>query len=315
MYESFRSPSLEGNLLGTVATRGFHVYLPPSYESGERHYPVIYALPGWGNMGNAADVGIPEAVARWVQTGKMPEAIIVEVDIHGNNYVGDFYQSNPVIGDWVGYISEDLVGYMDGKYRTLPDPASRAIVGLNDSGGYGAIRMGLLRPDVFGIVVTMAPGIGSEPFLKNCAIKAYFVETGYMWAPAWACIELATALSLSFASDPNKRPVAPQPATMVDGKWQLTPEVWEKAVKVHPKYDIQRYTEQKARLKAMLFVQSATDQAMNISDVRDFVKAMQEIGIPVDYREVITPDPWGHHFWDNDMLMDFLSQQLVAESR
>ncbi len=312
VYESFRSPSLAGNMLDIATTRTFVVHLPASYDSGDKRYPVLYALPLW-TTGNARDFGLPEALGRWVEAGKMPEAIIVEVDSHSTHYVGDFYQSNPVIGDWSGYVAKDLVGYIDGKYRTLPDPASRALLGLEDAGGGGAIHMGLKRPDVFGIVATQAPGLGSEVFLKDCAIKAYFTGSGHMWAPAWACMELAQALSLNFAADPNKRPVSPEPATKVNGRWQLTPEVWEKGKRVHPSYDLDGYSQQSARLKAMLLVQSATDQATNISNVRNFVKTMEEIGIPVDYREVITPDPWGHHFWDNDMLMGFLSKQLVAQ--
>ncbi len=312
VYESFRSPSLAGNMLEIATTRTFMVHLPASYDSGDKRYPVLYALPLW-TTGNATDFGIPDALARWVQAGKMPEAIIVEVDSHSTHYVGDFYQSNPVIGDWSGYVAKDLVGYIDGKYRTLPDPASRALLGLEDAGGHGSIRMGLTRPDVFGIVVAMAPGLGPEPFLRDCAIKAYFTGTGHMWAPAWACLELAQALSLNFAADPNQRPVAPEPATMVNGKWQLTPEVWEKAKKVHLINDVATYKSQNSRLKAMLLVHSATDQAEPTIEIRKLVEAMLEAGVPVDYREVITPDEWGHHFWDNEMLFEFLSKQLVAE--
>lgn len=240
VIESFRSPSLAGNMLDIATTRSFIFHLPASYDKGDKRYPVIYALPLWTD-GNANDFGIPDALGRWVQAGKIPEAIIVEVDMQSTEYVGDFYQSNPVVGDWVGYIAEDLVSYIDGKYRTLPDPASRAIIGLEDAGGGGALIMGLRRPDVFGVVVTMAPGIGSEPFLKDCAIKAYFTGSGHMWAPPWACKQLAVALSLSFASN------------------------------------------------------------------------SVETGIPVYYREVVTPAEWGHHYWDNDMLLDFLSKQLVFE--
>lgn len=312
VYESFRSPSLAGNMLGIAATRTFLVYLPASYDSGDKRYPVIYALPLW-TSGNAADFGLPDALGWWVKDGKMPEAIIVDVDVHSVDYVGDFYQSNPVVGDWPGYVAEDLVGYIDGKYRTLADPASRALVGLEDAGGGGAIHMGLKRPDVFGIVATMAPGLGSEHFLRDCAIKTYFTGSGHMWAPPWACKQLAVALSLSFAANSDKPPFAPEPAIEVDGRWQLVPEVWEKGKRVHPKYDLDGYKSQDARLKAMLLVQSATDQATNVNEVRQFVQAMIDAGIPVDYRELITPDEWGHHFWDNEMLFEFLSKQLVAK--
>jgi hypothetical protein len=313
VHEVFRSSSLEGNLLGTATTRTFDVFLPASYDTSDKRYPVIYALPLW-TTGNAADFGLPDALGWWVKDGKMPEAIIVDVDMHSVEYVGDFYQSNPVVGDWPGYIAEDLVAYIDGKYRTLPKPASRALVGLMDCGGHGALLIGLRRPDVFGVVAAMAPGIGAEPFLRDCAVKAYFVGTGHMWAPKWACQQLAVALSYAFAANSDTVPFAPQPVVLIeDGTWRLVPEVWEQAERTHPSYALEDYKNQTARLNAMLFVHSATDQAENISDVRNLVKAMIDAGIPVDYRGVITSDEWGHHFWDNDMLMDFLSKQLAAE--
>lgn len=309
-HESFTSPSLEGNLLGTLANRSPVIYLPPSYDKSDKRYPVIYSLPFWGS-GNATDFGIPDAIDRWVHAGKMQEAIIVEVDMSSRDNVGDYYQNNPVVGNWEGYIADDLVKYIDSKYRTLPDPANRAIIGLMDAGGSGALHMGLKRPDVFGVVATMAPGLGSEPFVKTCALESYKGKGGYLWAPAYACKQLAKALSLSFASDPNKKPFAPDPMIKVNDEWQANPEVWDKAVKVHPQYDIEGYKSQDAKLKAMLLVHSPTDQATSIESVRKFVKAMTDAGIPVDFREATTPEEWGHHFWDNDMLLDFLSKQLA----
>ena len=43
------SPALEGNLLGDTATRPVAVYLPPSYETSEKRYPVIFGIHGTGS--------------------------------------------------------------------------------------------------------------------------------------------------------------------------------------------------------------------------------------------------------------------------
>jgi S-formylglutathione hydrolase FrmB len=47
------------------------------------------------------------------------------------------------------------VSWVDARYRTLPDPAHRAIMGKS-SGGFGAMITPMLRPDLFGALATHA---------------------------------------------------------------------------------------------------------------------------------------------------------------
>src|SRR3972149_6594466 len=43
------APSLSNNLVGEPTQRTIYVYLPPSYNTSDKHYPVIYYLPGYGD--------------------------------------------------------------------------------------------------------------------------------------------------------------------------------------------------------------------------------------------------------------------------
>jgi S-formylglutathione hydrolase FrmB len=61
---------------------------------------------------------------------------------------GSMYSNSVTSGDWESYIAHDLVTYMDGHYRTIPDRSSRGLAG-HSMGGYGAVRIGMKRPDVF----------------------------------------------------------------------------------------------------------------------------------------------------------------------
>ena len=45
---------------------------------------------------------------------------------------------------------------MDAHYRTIPDRRSRGLVG-HSMGGYGATRIGMKHPDVFGSLYVMSP--------------------------------------------------------------------------------------------------------------------------------------------------------------
>lgn len=56
---------------------------------------------------------------------------------------------------WVE-ISHDVVAYIDAHYRTIPDRMSRGLAG-HSMGGYGASRIGMKHPDVFGSLYIMSP--------------------------------------------------------------------------------------------------------------------------------------------------------------
>jgi len=52
------------------------------------------------------------------------------------------------------YVARDLVQYIDRHYRTIPDPAHRAIGGLS-MGGFGAMNIAEHHPNVFGSVISL----------------------------------------------------------------------------------------------------------------------------------------------------------------
>ena len=69
---------------------------------------------------------------------------------------GSMYSSSPTVGDFERFVARDLVAYVDAHYRTLPDRASRGLVG-HSMGGYGATRIGMKHADVFGSLYIMSP--------------------------------------------------------------------------------------------------------------------------------------------------------------
>jgi S-formylglutathione hydrolase FrmB len=69
---------------------------------------------------------------------------------------GSMYSSSVTTGDFERFISHDLVEYVDAHYRTIPDRRSRGLVG-HSMGGYGATRIGMKHPEVFGSLYIMSP--------------------------------------------------------------------------------------------------------------------------------------------------------------
>jgi enterochelin esterase-like enzyme len=163
--------SLEGNLEGDSPDRTVFVYLPPSYATEtNRRYPVVYLLHGYGLTGErwVPFINLPDAADKDAAEGTAKEMILVNSDAF-TKYSGSMYSSSPVTGDWETFIAEDLVSYIDSHYRTLANRMSRGLAG-HSMGGYGTVRIGMKRPDVFSSLYIMSaccllnnPGAGRGP--------------------------------------------------------------------------------------------------------------------------------------------------------
>jgi S-formylglutathione hydrolase len=143
--------ALEGNLEGDSPDREATVYLPPSYHTDQsRRFPVVYLLHGYGGRETTfterlADV--KESGDRLATNPGFSELIVVTPSAF-TLHKGSMYSNSVTTGDWERFVAEDLVSYMDSHYRTLADRKSRGIAG-HSMGGYGALRIGMKRPDVF----------------------------------------------------------------------------------------------------------------------------------------------------------------------
>jgi enterochelin esterase-like enzyme len=151
------SAAIEGNLSGEASDRDVFVLLPPSYAKDKhRRYPVVYALHGYsiGAEQWSHEIHVPQTVEGAFAQGAK-EMIVVLPDSK-NGYNGSMYSSSVTTGDFEKFISHDLVTYIDAHYRTIPDRLSRGLVG-HSMGGYGATRIGMKHPDVFGSLYIMSP--------------------------------------------------------------------------------------------------------------------------------------------------------------
>ena len=149
--------ALEGNLEGDAVDRDVIVFLPPSYEKDKkRRYPVVYALHGYsiGAEQWAHEIHVPQTIEGAVAKGSQ-EMIVVLPDSK-TIYNGSMYSSSATTGDFENFIARDVVAYIDGHYRTMTDRRSRGLVG-HSMGGYGASRIGMKHPDVFGALYIMSP--------------------------------------------------------------------------------------------------------------------------------------------------------------
>jgi S-formylglutathione hydrolase FrmB len=87
-------------------------------------------------------------------SGEAPPALVVYVDAW-TSYGGSQFVDSPGTGRYHSYLCEEVVPWVDRRYRTLADAAHRAIAGKS-SGGFGAMITPMLRPDLFGALATHA---------------------------------------------------------------------------------------------------------------------------------------------------------------
>jgi enterochelin esterase-like enzyme len=203
--------SLEGNLEGDSVNRDVIVFLPPSYrEDPQRRYPVVYALHGFsiGAEQWTHEIHVPQTIEGAFARGAR-EMIVVLPDsktLHG----GSMYSSSVTTGDFERFIAHDVVEYIDAHYRTIPDKRSRGLVG-HSMGGYGAARIGMKHPDVFGSLYLMSPcclsarGGGAANPENERALEAVRTAEESARLPFFLRAQLASAAAWS--PDPKNPPL------------------------------------------------------------------------------------------------------------
>jgi enterochelin esterase-like enzyme len=149
--------SLVGNLEGEAVDRDVIVFLPPSYlKDKHRRYPVVYALHGFsiGAEQWTHEIHVPQTIEGAFAQGAQ-EMIVVLPDSK-TVYGGSMYSDSQTTGNFERFIYHDVVNYVDAHYRTIPNRQSRGLVG-HSMGGYGALRIGMQHPEVFGALYVMSP--------------------------------------------------------------------------------------------------------------------------------------------------------------
>ena len=157
VVEKFLAVYIQGNRGGEDPLRRLTIYLPPGYDNSKQRYPVIYYLHGflsndslmmaWFHFNDLMDTAIFR--------GNIQPMILVLPD-SDDNFGGSFYTNSSLTGNWADYIAKDIVDYIDKKYLTIPDRNSRGLTG-HSMGGYGALKIGMLYPEVFGAVYASSP--------------------------------------------------------------------------------------------------------------------------------------------------------------
>ncbi len=135
--------SISSAILGRAVE--YCVALPPGYDTGDSRYPLLYYLHGlfehdrsWSeHSGQQTWEGL-------MSQGKIGKFIVVMPE-GGKSFYVNSYDGRERYED---FFIQELVPAIDHKYRTIAKRETRGISGVS-MGGYGALHLGMLHPDVF----------------------------------------------------------------------------------------------------------------------------------------------------------------------
>ncbi|HWK56177.1 MAG TPA: alpha/beta hydrolase family protein [Parapedobacter sp.] len=136
------------------------VIVTPTNYVQQRAFPVVYLLHGYS--GDYAD---------WVN--KAPEIKDLS-DRYGLIIVcpdggyGSWYWDSPLDNSfrYETFVSDELITWVDGNYKTIASRNGRAITGLS-MGGHGALYLAMKHVDVYGAAGSTAGGVDIRPFPLN----------------------------------------------------------------------------------------------------------------------------------------------------
>jgi enterochelin esterase-like enzyme len=154
IYRLFPAPSR-----GVDAIASYMIYLPQSYYTSNKRYPVLYFLHG--GSGSQREVQwLINIMDPAMKAGKMPETIIVGVEALPGGWYTNANIGAPGVtsGPIEDVIIKDLIPHIDATYRTIDDPKARGLEGYS-AGGYGAMRLAFKFPELFGATSSYAGAV------------------------------------------------------------------------------------------------------------------------------------------------------------
>jgi Putative esterase len=170
----FESDVLRDNQLGDPHRRPLFVYVPPGYDhDSESRYPSIYVIQGLTGQLDMWRNRVPfrrnflELADELFASEEAAPAILVYVDCW-TSIGGSQFLDSPGTGRYHTYLCEEIVPWVDERYRTLAAAEHRGITGKS-SGGYGAMVTPMLRPDLFGALATHA----GDALFENCYLPEF----------------------------------------------------------------------------------------------------------------------------------------------
>ncbi len=142
-------------------TMKFHATLPAGYRTSHERYTTVYLLHGFG--GDHTDWVNRSGLTRYANEFRF---VFVTPDGHNGWYTNSLDRKR----NYEDFVIDELIPYVDRKYRTLATRHGRVVAGLS-MGGYGAIKLAIRYPARFILAGSFSGALyvplGSRPDNKD----------------------------------------------------------------------------------------------------------------------------------------------------
>lgn len=151
----------------------YAVLLPEGYDTSTDNYPVVYLLHGFGDTERAwyTSGGLQYYIDQYA--GDIVPMIYVMPAAYYSYYINKFSGDYP----YMDMMTDELVPTIDSLFRTVKDKSARAVMGYS-MGGYGALILPSLNPDVFTVGVSLSMSFRTD--------EQYMAEPQDVFNSQWA---------------------------------------------------------------------------------------------------------------------------------
>lgn len=314
---TLKSKSLQ-NSGGENPNRKVSVYLPPDYGQAGKRFPVIYYLHGF--MGTDSIYSSMKVILdRGIAQKKIRSFILVQANQY-TQFEGSFYSNSSLTGNWSDFTAKELVEYVDKNFKTIANRESRGISG-HSMGGYGAIKIAMLYPDVFSSTYALSPGLlafvkefgpNSESFKELSKVKTVD-ELKRTYYP-----KVLVAVARAWSPNPNKPPFyCDLPFTYKGDSMIVNQTVLQKWNDNMPVYMVDKYADNLRKLTAIKLDWGRNDAPRFPVQCGMFSQRLENLGIEHYAEEYIGNH--GNKIWTTDGrvlndLLPFFNEYLKFDS-
>jgi len=209
---------------------------------------------------------------------------------------GSQYCNSSATGRYEDYIVKELVPFVDAQLRTRADREHRAVTGKS-SGGYGAMRLAMRHPDVFGAFGSHA----GDAYFAYCYLPDFpklvmglqrhggvedFVAS--FWAmpkKSKEALEIMNMIAMAACYSPN--PAQPLgidlPVRLPSG--EIRPDIWERWIEQDPVHMATRHAHALRSMKKIFLDAGIRDEFNLQLGARIFCSRLKELDVPYVYEE------------------------------
>jgi enterochelin esterase-like enzyme len=244
---TFDSEALSGNPLGDPASRPLYVYTPPGWPD-DGPYPAVWAIQGmtgqvdmWRNR-TAYQSTFIEDVDRLIVAGECRPVVMPMPDCW-TAYGGSQFLDSAGTGRYLTYLCDELVPFVDERFATHAERDGRAVQGKS-SGGYGALVLPMLRPDLWGGLGDVSGDAAFEycylpDFPESWAVLREHDSIDAFWermlaepSPSPTMFAAVNTIAMAACYSPGPDGAPELPFSQVDGS--LREDVWERWLALDP---------------------------------------------------------------------------------